>query len=200
MLRLAAICTALMLAFVGCDGDDGDDVDTVPTTEAPTTTEANGTTTTEPDGDEALATCEADALTVRYPQDWSTNESGTDCRWFHPEPFDLPEATEATHVAVHLDGPRDALDFEQILEDARTGPHVDEIQSDEEATVDGQRARRLRYTTTDQGLYDAGTEVVTYLVDSPDGVLVMSTTTAADADFEESVDVLDTIAENLSLA
>lgn len=41
--------------------------------------------------------------TIRYPATWSTVDDGpVSCRFFHPQPFALPESTEATGLAVNV--------------------------------------------------------------------------------------------------
>ena len=49
-------------------------------------------------------TCHAPTFEVDHPAAWHTNdgEEGPPCRWFHPSGFELPEASEATAVAISI--------------------------------------------------------------------------------------------------
>jgi predicted small secreted protein len=102
-LRAAFVVLALLLAACNGNGDD-----TADTTTRPPVDET--TTTTEPDGE--WATCENpdEGYEVGYPADWESNAGDvmSPCSVFHPEPFEVPEATELPTdlaVAISVDPP-----------------------------------------------------------------------------------------------
>ncbi|HVM41739.1 MAG TPA: hypothetical protein VM618_13270 [Acidimicrobiia bacterium] len=209
LLRLTVTLLVVALAALtacGEDDDPGEDVqDSIPPQEedvedpnfgVTTTTGEDGTTTTAT-GTE-LATCQASQFTIGYPSDWSVNDEqeAEPCRWFHPEPFELPQQTEATNIAVHVDTPNAA--YADILEGTTAGPDVDEVRSDEEMTIAGVEAHRTHYISSGEALLPAGTEVVVYVVDAPEGPIVMTTTGVAEGDFEANVDALDAMAGSLT--
>lgn len=197
-----ALIAALALVGAACDTDTGDTDggNGGPTTSEPaaatTTTAANAPTTT--DAVALSEECATSSFLVRYPQGWFTNDSGEPCRWFHPEPFELPDRTEATGIAVHLD--IEPVAFERIAEDARTGPHVERVIQDEQLEIDGRAAFRLEIVSSGEALTPEGTRVYQYFADVGEGeTLVTTTDSAAVADYEAVKATLDAMMDSLQL-
>jgi hypothetical protein len=203
--RTAALLLLVALAAGACGTDDGDEVPASATvTTAVATTVATGdgeeTTTSSTAVAAAHQTCrnDADAYTARYPRDWHVNDPDPDlgaCRFFHPKPFTVPKQTEATEIAISISAERAEVDEAAPREDTE----FERVRKREDRTVDGRPAVRLKTEATGQGLYDAGTREVRWVVDRGEDILILTTTSAADADFAESVEVLDGIAASLDV-
>lgn len=159
---LIIVGVAMLAGATACDTDDDDDTLATTTTEEPTTTTAEGvaldqTCTTE--GDESGVD-----FSVDYPEGWHTNEGDTvpPCRYFDPEPFDVPEATEFfTAVMIRVD----AVEFERVRDADETAPGAPRVVRSEDTTVEGRDAVVRELEHTGEGLHEEGTRSYQYLVD-----------------------------------
>ena len=155
-----------------------------------TTTQAeqvdDDTTTSSTSGLDPV--CTADTFTVAYPQGWHSNDEsdGEPCNWFHPEPFDLPENSEAPGIAVRLG--YDAVDFDSASD---SSSQSEEVLDRREVEVDGRRAVRIHSRSKGEGLLDRGVESVTWYVDTPTPVFVGATHGVAPGGLEKNAPVLD---------
>lgn len=180
----------LALVTAACGGGDGGGVtvgDGDPTT----------TTTTASSAEPATQECTTDAFSLRYPSEWHVAEEGG-CEWFHPESFELPEDTEATSVAIHLQHPLD-VPFDEIVDDLTSGPAVAEVLVDERLTLAGRDAAKVETVASGEALYPEGTRVYSYVVaDVRSGLVLATTTSVADGDYDENQGVLDEMASSLT--
>ena len=139
-------------------------------------------------------TCEADRYTVGYPAGWATNPGTVvpRCRFFHPEPFTVPEATEVVDRAVILHV--ESIPFARIVES--TGGESEEVLARRELTVSGRRALRAEVRSTD-GLLPAGTPSLRYMIDLGDATLVAVTNGVEGSDHQRNRDVLEAMVASL---
>ena len=147
------------------------------------------------------ATCEGAehglGYRVAYPEAWwASADDGDACRWFHPEPYDLPEeARDVADIAIMLrvhDEP--AADLRDL------DPDRHDLVSESEATVAGRPAVVQEYTLELDGLMPEGTRVYRYLVDVGELTLYgQATDVAPAADFEEHRTVLDAMMTSLEI-
>lgn len=183
---LLTVAIALVAAACGGDADD----ETIAGDPTTTTTEARL-------GQE----CATDAYTVRYPADWRVADEPEDepCTWFNPEPVALPEATEALDVAVHLDHPVEAP-FDELAANLTDGPGVDQVLRRDEVTVAGHDAVVVETVASDEApITPQGARAYTYAIADVGGaVMVASTTTVGEGDYEENKAVLDGMTSSLT--
>ena len=113
--RAAVVLTVAVGAALLASCGDGGEVAGTPETR--TSSASDTTATTIAKGAVALSrTCEADRYEVDYPAGWSANAGDVvpRCRFFHPEPFTVPEATEVVDRAVIFDV--EATPFARMVE------------------------------------------------------------------------------------
>lgn len=186
--RHHALIPIFVLALVAAACGDDDSV---------TAGDTEPTTTTAPPAESATQECATDTFSVRYPAEWHVAEDGG-CEWFHPDPFELPEDTEATSVAIHLQAPLD-VPFDEIVEDLTSGPAVAEVLADERPTIAGRDAAKVETVASGEALYPEGTRVYSYVVaDVRSGILLASTTSVADGDYDENKAVLDEMTSSIT--
>lgn len=186
--RFVVLTFLIALVAAACGGDADDE-----------TVAGDPTTTTEARLDRQ---CETDAYSVRFPGDWHVADDPEDepCEWFNPEEFDLPEATEATEVAIHLNHPVDAP-FDELVADAAESPAVDQVLRRDDVTVAGHEAVRVETVASGEALLPQGARSYTYFVADVDGaVMVASTTSLGEGDYEENQAVLDEMMSSLTTA
>ncbi len=189
---MRALAILGVLTLVTACGGNGDDMPSAGTATNDETTEM---TTGDP-AQTARCTNEAEGFSIEYPDDWHTNagDVAPTCSFFHPQAFELPEASEAIGIAIRVD--REPVEFERIAGDA----FGREVLEREETTVAGRPAVRVEYESTGEALLDAGTRGVDYLVDLGGGeTLVASTVAVGGLDFEENVRVLDEMVKTVRL-
>lgn len=194
--RLAALAAAALLTACGA----GEEAETVTVTETETVVETETVTTApeeDAEPDELAQACEndADAYAVRYPAGWHVNAGGVAprCSYFHPEPFDVPEATEAPPVAISIY--REPVAFGDV---AGANPGID-IHVSEETEVAGRTAIRREIESTGEALLPAGILGYEYLVDLGGETLIVSTRDFDGLDFERNREILDRMVETLEL-
>jgi hypothetical protein len=200
--RWLVILVAVLVAS-GCDtgGDEPaapaqSSTTTVTTAETTTTTTAV-VPTTSPPAVTRTQTCQGSRYEVGYPTEWATNRGDVapPCRYFDPEPFTIPPATEVVGLAVILDV--ESIPFVQ-LRDAAGGPN-EEIVGRRDVTVDGHRGLRLEARERDGALLPVGTPSLRYLVDLDDATLVAVTYGLRDADRDRNRTVLDAMVGSLKI-
>ncbi len=123
MLAVVAGVAIAIAALTGCAEEPPEPVNDVDF--APPETETPQPPIDEPnDAIELTGQCTNDDFGVRiaYPAGWETRSGGMtdDCSYFHPEPFDVPPATEVFDVAIQfsrepvvLDDIMEGLDYER---------------------------------------------------------------------------------------
>lgn len=131
--------------------------------------------------------------TVHYPATWFTVDDGpVPCRFFHPEPFVLPEKSEATGVAVTVQ--LAPVPFDEIVSRLDGTGAFDEVLSRQPVDVSGRRALRIETRTRGAGLLPAGIGRVTWYVEAGGETLVATTSAIASAGtFLANTGVLDDI-------
>lgn len=134
---------------------------------------------------------------MTYPDDWIVNdpEAGSACAWFHPEPFELPENTEVTNIAIRI--AVENVSFEEASEGVTRGPDVKEVTSQREGSVADRNSLRVEVISSGEVLYPEGTLETIWLVDWEENSLVASTTNLAEAEYSDSVRVLDRMIDSL---
>ena len=137
------------------------------------------------------ATCASpEGFRVDHPADWSVNDGEVlpACSWFDPEPFDVPEATDA----------RAAVTIRLLPGDAPELAFPDEV-ARAIVPVDGRDALRVEQVTT-AGLWPVGTPITSYVVDLPDGrVLLADVVGLPGSDHDRDVAVLDAMMASLDV-
>ena len=184
---LLAAAAALLLAASACGGNSEGEPETV-TTETETETEPSG-------GDELAERCEnPDAgYAVRYPAGWHTNDGAVTapCSFFHPDPFELPEASEPPPLAVSIS--REPF----ALADLAGESPATRVLASEEVEVAGRPALRRETESTGDGLLPAGVHSLEYLVDLDGETLVAVTRSQSGLDFERNGEVLQQMVATL---
>jgi hypothetical protein len=178
--RLAAAASMAVAALlVACSGGAGD-----------SDTGAESTASTAKPAE--TRECVAPTFQVEYPAGWSVNaaDEAAECRWFHPHPFELPEATDAIALAVHLRYEPGRID---ALAEAPNGEVIDRA----EHTVNGRRAVRIHARASAAGLLPAGTQTLRWYLDTGPRTLVAATSSAAAAPFEQTVEMLDRLVRSI---
>lgn len=177
-----AICLALLTAGCGTDSPTNSDPET-------TTTTAAGAAATEE--------CVAPTFSVERPGSWSVNDpaEAAPCRYFHPDPFEVPQNTETVGIAIHLG--YEEVPFETT---SNPGEETQETLDRRETEVDGLRAVRIRARSTGQGLLDSGVELVNWVIDAGPQRSFLATTIEAAGNFERNIEVLDSMVETLDFS
>lgn len=189
VIGLAAVVLGALLVACG-DGDEAGapaPSSTLPPSSTPSTTAAGGPV--------ALGqNCETDRYTIGYPAGWATNPGtvAPRCRYFHPEPFTVPEATEVLDRAVILDV--ESIPFAQMT--AATGGQTEEVLSRRALTVSDRPALRVEARSTD-GLLPTGTPSLRYMIDLRDGTLVAVTYGVEGTDHQRNREVLEAMVASL---
>lgn len=219
MRRMPGLAVAVLLSALSlgaCSPDEPADDDLTGDTSSPPADEDDGTAgddtsaadddTSPADGDGEtdgasagevdaleLTVCEADDLTVEYPRSWTAyaGDDAPPCRVFHPEPIEDFQG-ESLHYAVRLH--IDPVDFEEATESSEG-----EELSREETTVDGHEAVITERRSEGGALVPEGERTYAYTVDLDGRILVASTTTVGDTDYERDRRVLDRMMETLTI-
>lgn len=197
---LASVLAILALVVAGCSRD-GDDAAEPPRTTA-SATETTGTTattlSTEPEEEQLAQECTngEHGFTIRYPDGWHTN--GGDvlpaCSLFHPEPFEVPEATEVTGIAVMAR--REPVELERIAGADRGF----EVLARADVEIAGREAIQRETESTGEALLPAGVRSTQYLVAVDGETLMLETVEFEGLDYERNRRVLDAMAQTLEIA
>jgi hypothetical protein len=140
-----------------------------------------------------LTRCQSSDISVDYPASWTfyAGDEVPPCRVFHPEPIEDFQG-ESLHYAVRLY--IDPVDFE----DTTDSPLSEEI-SREETTVDGRDAVAIERRSEGEAMLPEGERSYTYTVDLDGMILVGSTTSVGDTDYERDKRVLDRMMETITV-
>ena len=189
--RQFAVVLLSSVALLTACGDDGNTTAADPSS----TTTSSTTSTTTAGGAVTLAqTCETDRYSVGFPAGWATNPGTVvpRCRYFHPEPFTVPEATEVVDRAVILDV--ESMPYDRMVE--ATGGETEEVLARRELTVSQRRALRVEVRSTD-GLLPVGTESLRYMVDLGNATLIAVTHGVEGSDHQRNRTVLEAMVDSL---
>lgn len=179
-VRLAAVAASLAVLAWSCGGGGPDTA--APSTPASTTSSSStapSRTVTTATGDTRVCSAPEAGYRLRFPDDWYVNDpvAAPPCRFFHPEPFELPTDSEAPGLAIALaveDAP-----FSRLAPLA--GSATADVRDRREVTIGGRRAVRVETVATGGGLLPAGTRGVAYYVDLTAGTLVATTSEVAES-------------------
>ena len=173
------------------DGEEpagGDEADSEPTGD----TDAGGQSDASVE-DLEFTTCESDDITVDYPGSWNVHENADvpPCRVFHPQPIE-DFVGESQHYAARLY--IDPVEFEDAA-----GSSGGEELSRRETTVDGRDAVVIEAQSSGEAMLAEGERSYTYIVDLDGMILVGTTTSVGDTDYERDKQVLDRMMETLTV-
>jgi hypothetical protein len=138
-----------------------------------------------------------DGFSVSYPDGWHTN-SGTvipACSAFHPDPFEIPEASEMPfEIAI-------TIGVETVdLDSLRTTSQWEQIVSAERLTIGGREAWRIEARATGEGLAERGMRTLRYAIDLGGGrMLLASTHSAGEAEYPRNQEILGSMIRSLEL-
>lgn len=190
---------AAAVALAACGGEDATEAETGTPRETVTETvvETETVETDEGEGAQLAQRCESPegGYAVRYPAGWHANEGDVTaaCSFFHPEAFELPEATEPPPLAISIS--REPVPFARVTGDS---PAI-RVESSEQTEVAGRPAVRREVEATGDGLLPAGVRGEEYLVDLDGETLIASTHSRGELDFDENRSVLGRMVETLEL-
>lgn len=139
------------------------------------------------------------AYIVHYPASWFTIDHGpVPCRYFDPEPFALPESTEATELAINVQFA--PAPFDQMVPGAPAAEGFEETLSRRSGDVSGHRSLRIESLTRGPGILPAGTRRLTWYLEAQGGTLVATTSADGfDGSFASHANVLDEIVAGMEL-
>ena len=195
-----ALVAALVLVAGACGGEDQSATTTTTTTTTTTmTTEApsTATTTARPDPTATWSRCDdPDGFSISFPDGWSTNDGSvvSACSRFDPEPFTVPEQSDARVAAIVADV--ESVPFHQA---AAPGDERDRAVT----AVDGHQA--VRVVDPGSALYGPDTEATRYLIDLSIGVddgpgtLVVDTVDLPGSNYDANVETLDRMVQTIDL-
>jgi hypothetical protein len=146
------------------------------------------------------------AYRVAYPASWWASD-GTDaepCRWFHPEPFDMPsEARDVPGVALAVrvaDTPfEQARQLDTDPDELPDDMQPDELLAETETTVDGRRAVTQEYVSGLEGIYPRGTTFFRLLVAVGERTLMATTSDFGADDYDARTAALHRIRDELEI-
>ncbi|MFP4311015.1 MAG: hypothetical protein ACLFS9_03420 [Nitriliruptoraceae bacterium] len=140
--------------------------------------------------DLAFTECVADRYTVGYPEDWNTNSTDGllgPCEIFHPGEIDVPEQPRDRDLDYAVSMYVDEVEFD----DRDPDDNLNEILEQRETTIDGRAARVLEYRSTGQALTPEGERSYTWSIDLDGEILVATTSSVGDTDYERDKRILD---------
>lgn len=177
-IRALQVLLAVLLVVTGCVEERAGRPEPTPT---PSPREPSGKTCASPQ----------DGYQVTYPDDWNVNdpEAGSACAWFHPEPFELPQNTEVTNIAIRI--AVENVSFKEVSEGVTRGPDVKEVVSQREVSVADRNSLRAEVISSGEVLYPEGTLQTIWLVDWEENSLIASTTSVAEGEYSDNVKVID---------
>lgn len=130
---------------------------------------------------------------VGYPAEWNTNsDEGLlgQCEIFHPGDIEGPERVRDRDLHDAVSMYVDEVDFDD--RDTRGDPN--EAVEERETTVDpvdGHRALAVEYRSTGDGLIPEGEHSYTRSIDLDDEILVVTTSSVGETDYERDTRVID---------
>jgi hypothetical protein len=171
--------------------DDGQDDQTGPDDDTDDGQDDQTDTDDGPDVDAlAFIDCETDRYTVGYPEGWNTNrgqELLDACRIFHPGEIDEPERPRDRDLQYAV-----SLYIDQVgLDDVDPLEVQGEVLDQRETTVDGRPAVLVEYRSTGETLTPEGERSTTWTIDLDGEILVATTSSVGDTDYERDQRVLE---------
>ncbi len=133
---------------------------------APTTTATGGSATTV--STDPTCTFGPARLRLTYPAGWHTNGAPEPCALFDPDPFTVPEQSEAPTVAVMVAKEESA--FDPAAERLRSSPSV-RIDAERPTTLGGRPAICFTMISNGMALLETGTRTYLCLVDFGDSAV-----------------------------
>ncbi len=219
-----AVATTLLLVLAGCTddapttdepspeepstpddgGDDagedpaagnGDTVGDDPESDDPAsdgTDDASGGSDSDLGGLE-FARCEGEDLSVDYPASWTVygDDVVPPCHVFHPEAI-TDYVGENLHYAVRLYV--DPVEFEHAAEGG-----IGEELSRQETTIDGRDAVVVERRSEGEALLPEGERSYTYTVDLDGRILVATTNSVGETDYERDRSILDRMMDSITI-
>lgn len=179
--------------------DDGTETPTGDDTETPTDEPTDGTESptedagaTEGEPLTLAATCEAERFTIDHPEGWWTNpgDDAPECRILHPTEVEVE--SESLHYAVRAY--IDAVAYEDAA------PHNEDEGEElrrEELTVDGRQAVVTEVRSSGFALVPEGELYTTAIVDLDGEILVLTTSTVGDTDYERDAELIERMLETV---
>lgn len=191
----------MTLVLVACDGGDpsGRSAQT-PATTPPRSVAPDPSTPSPGSSDAALTRCDnPEGFTIGYPEDWHTNPGDVvpPCSQFHPEPFEVPEATDERVAGI-------TAFIDPVPLDRAAAPNDRRMIDRNEMRIDGHEAVRLEYETGSEGLWPEGTPITIYMIEAPpsdngrEQTLFIDTIALETFDYERNQEILDRIAPTLT--
>ncbi len=159
------------------------------TTDDPATPDEDTTGETDVEA-MAFAECETDRYTVGYPEEWQTSgEEGLlgPCEVFHPGEIDEPDQPRDRDLHYAVSMYIDEVEFD----DLESGGELNEVLDEGETTVDGRDARVVEYRSSGSGLIPEGERSTTWTVDLDGEILVATTSSVGDTDYERDRRILE---------
>ena len=138
----------------------------------------------------------ASGYDVQYPSDWNAAGGAVACRFFDPEPFEVPANSDLGGTALEVFPQEQSFD-EALASLIDSRFHRTELR--EQVTIGGRTAFRLELVSTGQGLADSGTRSYGYLFRGDGGPSVLVQTTALPGDRIRHRDVVDHAAQTIAL-
>lgn len=136
-------------------------------------------------------------FSVSYPEGWHTNSGAVipACSAFHPDPFEIPEASEMPFEIVIT------ISVEPVaIESLRTTSQWEQIVSAERLTIGSREAWRIEVRSTGEGLAHRGMRTMRYAIDLGEGrTLLASTHSAAGAEYPLNQEILAAMVESIEL-
>jgi hypothetical protein len=187
-----ATATATESPTDGATETPTDDATDEPTDGTESPTEDAGAT----EGDQLTlaATCETDRFTIDHPEGWWTNpgDDAPECRIFHPTEVEVEN--ESLHYAV-----RAYIDPVAYTDAAPHNEDEGEELRREELTVDGRQAVVTEVRSSGFALVPEGERYTTAIVDLDGEILVLTTSTVGDTDYERDADLIERMLETVEL-
>jgi hypothetical protein len=136
----------------------------------------------------------AHGFSVSYPVGWHTNSGAVipACSAFHPDPFEIPEASEMPfEIAI-------TISVEPVTTDElRTTSQWEQIVSAERLSIRGREAWRIEARATGEGLPERGMRTLRYAIDLGEGRTLLASTHDASGHYGLNQEVLGRMMETL---
>jgi hypothetical protein len=145
----------------------------------------------------ALCSNPARGFAIGYPARWHTSEVAEEeeCKYFDPQPFQVPKQTDFSGTALELDPA--AEDYEEVV-DGLVDRRFARVLARREATLRGLPAVRVETEATGEGFDERGVKATTWVLDR-DGVafIVRTTGVPGRGDYGSRQATLDRAVETL---
>lgn len=202
MSRVLMVVVAVLTLVAAACGDDGNDASTTTTTTTTDASDTTSTTTTTPDPTADWERCEnPEGFAISYPDGWSVNDGAvvSECSLFDPEPFTVPEGTDARVAAISAH-----VEPVAFHEAAAPGEEVDRAVT----VVDGHQAVRLvesgsefhgKDTAATRYFVDLSTGALAPGIDEQAQTLVIDTIELEGMDYAGNLEIVDRMVRSIEL-